>query len=86
MGPAVLIGALGWEYESLVSLSEVGRPLVLRRHQHSTRGRPSTNKNTRKTQRSSSMVLACHFPMHFPGDKAGKSARGRPPEEKVLDP
>ena len=27
MGPAVLIGALGWEYESLVSLSEVGRSL-----------------------------------------------------------
>ena len=82
MGPAVLIGALGWEYESLVSLSEVGRPLVLRRHQHSTRGRPSANKSTQKTQTSSSMVLA----FHFQGEKTGKDARGRPPEEKVLGP
>ena len=82
MGPAVLIGALGWEYESLVSLSEVGRPLVLRRHQHSTRGRPSANKNTRKTQQGSTMGLTCHLP----GDKTGKGARGRPPEEKVLGP
>ena len=82
MGPAVLIGALGGEYESLVSLSEVGRPLVLRRHQHSTRGRPSANKNTQKTQTSSSMVLA----FHFEGEKTGKDARGRLHRFVVLEP
>ena len=44
-GPGDTNWAPGWEYESLVSLCEGGRPLVLRRHQHSTRGRPSTDKN-----------------------------------------
>ena len=82
MGPAVLTPAIGYETESLVPSGEGGRPLVLRRHQHSTRGRPSANKSTKKTQTSSSMVLA----FHFPGEKTGKYARGRPPEEKVLGP
>ena len=82
MGPAVLTPAIGQETESLVPPGEGVRPLVLRRHQHSTRGRPSANKNTRKTQQGSTMGLTCHLP----GDKTGKGARGRPPEEKVLGP